>query len=44
MKTTAGSVTGYCGNFVYADNQLITIFAGDVVPVNAGNRHQKTFW
>jgi hypothetical protein len=45
MKTTAGSVTDYCGNFLYADNQLITIFAGDVrvAPVNVGNRHQKTF-
>jgi RHS repeat-associated protein len=39
MKTTAGSVTDYCGNFIYADNQLITIFAGDVrvAPVNVGN-------
>jgi hypothetical protein len=45
QKTTAGSVTDYCGNFIYADNQLITIFAGDVrvAPVNVGNRHQKTF-
>jgi RHS repeat-associated protein len=43
MKTTAGSVTDYCGNFIYADNQLITIFAGDVrvVPVNVGN---STYW
>ncbi len=30
QKTTAGSVTDYCGNFIYSDNQLITIFAGDV--------------
>jgi len=43
MKTTAGSVTDYCGNFIYADNQLITIFAGDVrvAPVNVGN---STYW
>jgi RHS repeat-associated protein len=43
MKTTAGSVTDYYGNFIYADNQLITIFAGDVrvVPVNVGN---STYW
>jgi RHS repeat-associated protein len=43
QKTTAGSVTDYCGNFIYADNQLITIFAGDVrvVPVNVGN---STYW
>ncbi|MBE0640279.1 MAG: RHS repeat-associated core domain-containing protein, partial [Bacteroidales bacterium] len=43
MKITTGSVTDYCGNFIYSDNQLITIFAGDVriVPVNAGN---STFW
>jgi RHS repeat-associated protein len=42
-KTTAGSVTDYCGNFIYADNQLITIFAGDVrvAPVNVGN---STYW
>ena len=43
MKTTSGSVTDYCGNFIYADNQLITIFAGDVriAPVNFGN---STYW
>jgi len=43
MKTTSGSITDYCGNFIYADNQLITIFAGDVriVPVNFGN---STYW
>jgi RHS repeat-associated protein len=43
MKTTAGSVTDYCGNFIYANNQLITIFAGDVrvAPVNVGN---STYW
>jgi len=43
MKTTTGSVTDYCGNFIYADNQLITIFAGDVrvAPVNVGN---STYW
>lgn len=43
MKTTSGSVTDYCGNFIYADNQLITIFAGDVrvAPVNVGN---NTYW
>jgi hypothetical protein len=43
MKTTAGSVADYCGNFFYADNQLITIFAGDVrvAPVNVGN---STYW
>ena len=43
MKTTTGSVTDYCGNFIYSDNQIITIFAGDVriVPVNVGN---STFW
>jgi len=39
MKTTTGSVTDYCGNFIYTDNQLTTIFAGDVrvAPVNSGN-------
>jgi len=33
----------YCGNFIYADNQLIIIFAGDVriAPVNFGN---STYW
>ncbi|OQC35913.1 MAG: hypothetical protein BWX63_02194 [Bacteroidetes bacterium ADurb.Bin041] len=43
MKTTSGSITDYCGNFIYADNQLITIFAGDVriAPVNFGN---STYW
>ena len=43
MKTTTGSVMDYCGNFIYSDNQIITIFAGDVriVPVNVGN---STFW
>gem|GEM_PF-941108 len=43
MKTTSGSVTDYCGNFIYADNQLITTFAGDVriAPVNFGN---STYW
>jgi RHS repeat-associated protein len=43
QKTTAGSVTDYCGNFIYADNQLITIFAGDVrvAPVNVGN---SVYW
>jgi RHS repeat-associated protein len=43
QKTTSGSVTDYCGNFIYADNQLITIFAGDVrvAPVNVGN---STYW
>jgi RHS repeat-associated protein len=43
MKTTSGSVTDYYGNFIYADNQLITIFAGDVrvAPVNVGN---STYW
>jgi hypothetical protein len=45
MKTTAARITDYCGSFIYSDNQLITIFAGDVrvAPVNVGNRHQKTF-
>jgi len=43
MKTTSGSVTDYCGNFIYADNQLIIIFAGDVriAPLNFGN---STYW
>jgi hypothetical protein len=43
MKTTSGSITDYRGNFIYADNQLITIFAGDVrvAPVNFGN---STYW
>jgi hypothetical protein len=43
MKTTSGSITDYCGNFIYADNQLITIFADDVriAPVNFGN---STYW
>ncbi|MBE0640283.1 MAG: hypothetical protein IH598_17345 [Bacteroidales bacterium] len=43
MKTTSASITDYCGNFIYSDNQLITIFAGEVrvAPVNAGN---STFW
>ena len=43
MKTTSGSIMDYCGNFIYADNQLITIFAGDVriAPVNFGN---STYW
>jgi RHS repeat-associated protein len=43
QKTTAGSVTDYCGNFIYADNQLITIFAGyvRVAPVNVGN---SVYW
>jgi RHS repeat-associated protein len=39
-KTT---IEDYCGNFIYTDNQLITIFAGDVrvAPVNVGN---STYW
>jgi RHS repeat-associated protein len=39
-KTT---IEDYCGNFIYADNQLITIFVGDVrvAPVNVGN---STYW
>jgi hypothetical protein len=43
MKTTSGSIMDYCGNFIYADNQLIIIFAGDVriAPVNFGN---STYW
>jgi len=43
MKTTAGGVMDYCGNFIYSDNQLITIFAGEVrvAPVNVGN---STYW
>jgi len=43
MKSSSGGVTDYCGNFIYADNQLITIFAGDVrvAPVNVGN---STYW
>jgi len=43
MKTTVVTITDYCGNFIYADNQLITIFAGEVrvAPVNVG---KSIYW